>query len=83
MVAKSYNLKETHSTSKQLIFHHDDHFAQHFTQQQVTSQPSTGQDIGNCDSQATSLVKQAKALCFLQAFEESADWALLSSFCDD
>jgi len=27
--------------------------------------------------------EQLKALGFLQAFEESADWALLSSFCDD
>jgi len=26
---------------------------------------------------------QLKALGFLNAFEESADWALLSSFCDD
>jgi len=24
-----------------------------------------------------------KALCFLQALEESANWALLSSFCDE
>jgi len=26
---------------------------------------------------------QLKTLGFLYAFEESADWALLSSFCDD
>jgi len=28
-------------------------------------------------------VGQIKALCFLSAFEESADCALLSFFCDD
>ena len=26
---------------------------------------------------------QLKSLCFLQAFKESTDWVLLSSFCDD
>jgi len=28
-------------------------------------------------------LKQLKALGFLQALDESADWALLSSFCHD